>query len=203
MDQSEKQSQFAGIIGGPGLLPGIILQNTPDTGRPARGVAKVYIPHLHGPVQPPPSALPEALVMNLWGGIAGTGVVAIPPVGSSVICGFLLGDVEKPIVLGQFYGNEGLPDQAQAASPPDSALTIQHPSGWVIKLDFAASLLEITHPTQNSIVVDAEGVKASKGGEVANARVIHEFGIDTFTGAPLGEATQGASAAVKVSQSPV
>jgi hypothetical protein len=141
-------------------------------------------------------------VVNLWGGIAGTGIVAIPPIGSSVICGFLLGDVEKPLILGQFYGAEGLPPEALAANPPDSALTLQHPSGWVIKLDFAAARMEIRHPTLNNLVVDAEGVKVSKAGEVATARVIHEFGIDTFTGAPLGEATQGASAAVKVSQSP-
>lgn len=202
MEGEELQVPFSGIVGGPGLLEGIVLQNTPDPGRPARGVAKVYIPHIHGPVQPPPSALPEACVSLLWGGLAGLGLVAIPPVNSTVIVGFIMGDVEKPIVLGQVYGAEGLPAEAQAASPPDSALTIQHPSGWVVKLDFAAGRFEVRHPSLNSIVLDEEGVKLSKAGELAAARLIHEFGVDTFTGAPLGEATQGATAAVKASQSP-
>lgn len=194
---------FSGVIGGPGLLPGIVLQNIPDAGRPSRGVAKVWLPHIHGPIQPLPTDLPEAVMLMLWGGIAQTGIITMPPVGSAVVCGFMLGDVESPVILGQFYGAEQLPAEALAANPPDSALTMQHPSGWVIKVDFLQAKMEITHPTQNAIVVDATGVKISKAGEEATARVIHEFGVDTFTGAPLGEATQGASAAVKVSQSPL
>jgi hypothetical protein len=196
------QTPFKGIVAGPGLLPGTVLQNTPDPGRVQRGVAKVWIPHIHGPIQPLPTTLPEAIVIQPWGGLPGLGISLMPSVGASVMVGFLLGDVEKPIVIGPYFGAEGLPPQAQASPLPDGLISIEHPSGWVVKLDFATSRLVMTHPTLNSIELDAEGAKVSKAGEPALARVIHEFGTDTFTGLPLGEATQGASAALKVSQAP-
>lgn len=199
-----KQIPFEGILGGPGLLPGIVIQNTPDPGQPVRGAVKVWLPHIHGSEEPLPSTLPEATVLQLWGGIVSLGIIAMPPLRSSVICGFLLGDQEKPVVIGPYFGAEGLPTEAQAAqqTQPESVLTLEHPTGWLIKLDFVESRLEMRHPTLNSIVLDTEGVKISKAGETASARLIHEFGVDSFTGSPLGEATQGATAAIKVSQAP-
>jgi hypothetical protein len=191
---------FADMAPGQGVLPGIVIKNTPDDGRPARGAVKVWIPHIHGPVQPDPDTLPESLVLFPWGGLEGTGSVMMPPVGASVMVSFLLGDMEQPIVLGSFYGAEEIPDQAKA-DKPDNVIVIQHPSGWVIKVDFETSRLEITHPSRNSIVLDGDGVKISRSGEQAPARLIHEFGIDTFTGAPLGQATGGATGAVRVSRS--
>ena len=196
------ETPFKGIVQGPGLLPGTVLQNIPDPGRVQRGVAKVWLPHIHGPISPLPESLPEAIVLQPWGGLPGLGVSLMPPVGASVMVGFLLGDVESPIVIGPYFGAEGLPTQAQASPVPDALISIEHPSGWVVKIDFATSRLVMTHPTFNSLELDAEGVKVSKAGEPATARVIHEFGVDTFTGLPLGEATQGASAALRVSQAP-
>ena len=167
-------------------------------------MVKVWLPHIHGENEPAPQTLPEAIVLQLWGGIADLGIIAMPPLRSSVICGFLLGDQEKPIVLGAYFGSEELPTEAREVQQtlPDSVLSIEHPSGGLIKLDFTENKLELRHPVQNSIILDEEGVKISKAGEEATARLIHEFGIDTFTGAPLGEATQGATAAVKASQAP-
>jgi uncharacterized protein involved in type VI secretion and phage assembly len=146
--------------------------------------------------------LPEATVLQPWGGLVGLGMTLMPPIGASVVVGFILGDVEKPIVIGPYFGIEGLPPQAQASPTPDAVISIEHPSGWVVKIDFTASRLVMSHPAQNSIELNATGALVSKAGELATARVIHEFGIDTFTGLPLGEATQGASAALKVSQAP-
>lgn len=184
-----------------GILPGIVVANTPIGAEASRGSVRVWIPTLHGAEQPEAQFLPEALVCFPWGGQLNTGIVIIPPIGSSVLCGFIEGYVEKPVVLGYFYGANEIPTEFDATKP-ESALILQHPSGWTVKLDFTSSVFEITNPEQNKIMLDSNGVSVSKAGEQATARLIHEFGIDTFTGAPLGEATQGATAAIKVSQSP-
>ena len=55
-----KQMPFEGILGGPGLMPGIVVQNTPDPGQPVRGAVKVWLPHIDGSEEPLPSTLPEA-----------------------------------------------------------------------------------------------------------------------------------------------
>lgn len=179
-----------------GVLPGVVVDNEVGGGK-----VKVWIPEIHGNVRPTPDELPFAYVMQGWGGLENTGVISMPPVESSVLVGFITGSVSCPVVLGYYYGSEGLPSEA-VVSPPDSVLVIQHTSGWVVKLDFGNSILEVTDPAKNKLTFDAEALKVSKGGEEAIARVIHEFGIDTFTGLPLGEATQGATAAIKVSQAP-
>ncbi len=141
-----------------GLLHGIILDNTLPNGR-----AKVWIPVIHGEDEPLPSDLPDAIVTFPWGGVKGTGAVMMPPIGASVIVGFLYGTVWTPVVLGPYFGQEGIPSEAQAA-PAESAITIQHASGWVIKVDFAEPKMEVRGPGPIEISAQAPIVLSSMTG---------------------------------------
>jgi phage baseplate assembly protein gpV len=147
------------------MLPGIVLQNTPDKGRISRGVAKVWLPFVHGEEQPDPSMLPEAIVAMPWGGISDTGLILMPPINASVICGFILGDIERPVILGSYFGEEGLPSDAPT-DEPESAVTLQHPDGFLVKIDFAAKKLEIVHPSGHTVTLDDTGLVVEHSSKV-------------------------------------
>lgn len=141
-----------------GLLQGIVVDNTGANGR-----AKVWIPVIHGEEQPAADDLPDAIIPFGFGGIEGTGAIMMPPVGASVIVGFLYGLLHTPVIIGMYYGEEGIPSEAQA-SPPESALTIQHPGGWVVKLDFGANKFEVRGPGTIEIISQGQIILSSMAG---------------------------------------
>lgn len=144
-----------------GLMYGIVVAHSGSNGR-----AKVYIPQIHGEEQPSAEDLPEAIVTSVYGGISGTGLIAIPPVGASVIVGFLLGLAWSPVIVGTYYGNEGIPSDGQA-SPQDKAVTLTN-GAWTIKMDFSGTgKLDISGPGDVSVDVQRKvEVKAAQGVDI-------------------------------------
>ena len=153
---SQRPTKKGNIPSG-GLLPGIVQLIVLDSESNPTGQVKVWLPHIHGDPVPDPGDLPSAVVASPWGGTANTGITNLPPVGSSVLVGFLLGDIAYPVVLGNYYGQEGVPDQARGGTP-ENKLTLQNPDGWVVQMDFTESKFKIESPDKSSLVMDDSGV---------------------------------------------
>ena len=68
------------------------------------GFVRVYIPFLHN-TSIPPSDLPMAYVVQIYGGGRNYGSFYIPPVGSTVFVQFEDGDPRKPLIVGTWYGD--------------------------------------------------------------------------------------------------
>lgn len=80
----------------------------------SQGMCKVYIPGVYPPtLEKEPDKLPDALqVAPMFGGsFKGNGVFSYPNLGSTVMCGFLNEDQNRPIYWGVIQGGEDASNQ--------------------------------------------------------------------------------------------
>ncbi|KKN80252.1 hypothetical protein LCGC14_0332210 [marine sediment metagenome] len=173
---SRNLDKIGGIPLGTGILLGIVIDNV-DTGTPDRGRCKVWFPLIHGPEQPESFELPFAENALSFGGLANTGFVIIPEVGASVACGFELGFIEEPIMLGYWYGEEGLPDQHPTGETRDKVITLQRTDSetgdrFLLQIDFTDNSFKVTRTTSEGddfLEVGKDGIKAetAEGNEIS------------------------------------
>lgn len=159
--------KIGGIPVGTGLLRGLVIDNI-DTDTPPRGRCKVWFPQIHGPVEPQSGDLPFAENALAFGGLENTGLVIIPELRASVFCGFELGFIEKPVMLGFWYGQEGLPDQHPTGETLDKVITLQRTDSetgdrFLLQVNFVQNSIKFTRTTSEGddlLQLDQDGIKA-------------------------------------------
>ena len=92
-----------------------------------RGRCKLTIPSILGE-----TISDWALPCFAYGGGAGFGVVAVPPVGAQVIAEFLEGDVSSPMWTGAFWRTSSEPPEEFTAGSEPSAKVLKTESGHVL-----------------------------------------------------------------------
>ena len=167
-----------------GLYRGIVRVNDDrSSASPLRGRVKVYVPQVYGRAIIDADLPWAEPCFPLGGGRVNKiayGIIAIPPVNSSVWVMFEQGDSACPVWLGCWYGErdigdgvtQEMPDEA-VAGYPDTVLVMR--DGMIIRFT-SGSQIEIAS------VVGGTYVTLSKGGDV---------NIKTATGDVSVEATTG------------
>jgi uncharacterized protein involved in type VI secretion and phage assembly len=90
----------------------------------------------------------------------GSGIYAVPPVGAGVWVEFEAGDLGRPVWVGGWHKEGGLPD---GATP--KKFVIQTPGGHTLTLDDDGSKLEIKESGGNTITMDSNGIELKVGGQ--------------------------------------
>jgi uncharacterized protein involved in type VI secretion and phage assembly len=90
----------------------------------------------------------------------GSGIYAVPPVGAGVWVEFEAGDLSRPVWVGGWHAEGGLPAEA---SP--QKLVIQTPGGHTVTLDDEGSTLVIKESGGNTITMDSNGIELAVGGQ--------------------------------------
>lgn len=90
----------------------------------------------------------------------GSGMFAVPPVGSGVWVEFESGDPGRPVWVGGWFAEGSLPE---SATPDKVVLT--SPGGHVVVLDDEAGSVTITDSGGARIVMDSSGIELAKGGQ--------------------------------------
>lgn len=90
----------------------------------------------------------------------GSGMFAVPPVGSGVWVEFESGDAARPVWAGGWFSEGSVP---QDATPGKLVLTT--PAGHVIVLDDEEDSVTITDAGGARILLDSSGIELAKGGQ--------------------------------------
>jgi hypothetical protein len=90
----------------------------------------------------------------------GSGIYAIPPVGAAVWVEFEAGDLARPVWVGGWFADGGLPD---GAGP--TKIIVRTPGGNVLTLDDDGESIEVAESGGNKIVIDSNGIELSAGGK--------------------------------------
>jgi uncharacterized protein involved in type VI secretion and phage assembly len=96
-----------------------------------------------------PSVLGEtesvwALPAAVYGGAAGIGIIAVPPVGAQVLAEFLEGDISSPMWTGCFWRGSAPPPEAFTANPEPSAKVAATEAGHVLVFEDKAGEEAVT-----------------------------------------------------------
>jgi uncharacterized protein involved in type VI secretion and phage assembly len=96
-----------------------------------------------------PSVLGEtasvwALPSAVYGGAAGIGIIAVPPVGAQVLAEFLEGDISSPMWTGCFWRGSEPPPEAFTANPEPSAKVVATEAGHVLVFEDKAGKEAVT-----------------------------------------------------------
>lgn len=90
----------------------------------------------------------------------GSGIWAIPPVGSGVWVEFEGGDPSLPVWCGGWFAEGAVPE---GASP--EKIVIRTPGGHVLTMDDEGGTVEIAESGGATIVLSSDGIELAKGGQ--------------------------------------
>ena len=90
----------------------------------------------------------------------GSGIYAIPPVGAGVWVEFEAGDLARPVWVGGWHKDGGLPKDAAPKK-----FIIQTPGGHTLTLDDDGTKIEIKESGGTSITMSSDGIELKNGGQ--------------------------------------
>lgn len=141
-----------------GKYPGTVMNNVDPANR---GKILVQVSDIYGPF-PTTWALP----CFPFAGLMMSGIVALPPINSSVWVEFIGGDPDHPVWTGCFYDETQMfPALALAgASPANPNIHFQTTTGTIVTLsDNPAQQVFVTTATGASIIIGAAGITIMNG----------------------------------------
>ena len=118
------------------------------------GRVKVKVPEVLGDVDSG-WALPAFAVSG-----DGSGIYAVPPVGAGVWVEFEAGDLSRPVWVGGWHKDGGLPKDATPKK-----FVLQTPGGHTLTLDDDGGKVEIKESGGNTITMDSNGIELKAGGQ--------------------------------------
>jgi len=90
----------------------------------------------------------------------GSGIYAVPPVGAGVWVEFEAGDLARPVWVGGWHKDGGLPTDATPKK-----FVLQTPGGHVVTLDDDGTKIEIKESGGNTITMNSDGIELKVGGK--------------------------------------
>ena len=158
-----------------------------------RGRLRVVVPSVLGS-EPTDWALP----CFPYGGAAGLGFLAVPPVGAQVLVEFVEGDLNAPVWTGTFWRtSDEVPEEVEAEAEPTTKLlktdsghflrfednadnahvTLQSASGAILEYDKDGGLT-LTDQAGSKVVLDAAGGTLTVEDANGNSMVMSSSGIE-------------------------
>jgi uncharacterized protein involved in type VI secretion and phage assembly len=150
---SEEQNKIYGVA------IATVLNNVDTSGK---GRVQLNLPWL-------PNYQPWARVAVLSAG-NDRGTYFIPQIGDEVLVAFDQGDVREPYVIGSLWNSQDSPP-ASGPTDPIAKRIIKTPLGHVMEFDDLQQSIKVTTTTQQTLTMDASGIKIATTGDAASIQM--------------------------------
>jgi uncharacterized protein involved in type VI secretion and phage assembly len=98
------------------------------------------------------------------------GTYFIPQIGDEVLVAFDQGDVREPYIIGSLWNSQDSPP-ASGSLDPVAKRIIKTPLGHVMEFDDTLQSIKITTITQQTLTMDAQGVKIATASDTASIKL--------------------------------